>query len=427
MGKAKNLKDRVSSYFANKTSLFAKTRLLVDQVKKIKITVVESELESLLLEATYIKKFSPKFNVKLTDGKEYPLIRITYKDTFPAVVIARRMLDPKSLYFGPYPNAGAMKFVLRTVRKIFPFQSTLNHSKQICLYHHLGLCPCVTALCNRVRPYYAQVGSDPRDNLLKEYKRNIKHLAAFLNGDTKKVISDLENEREIASKIEDFEKASAIQKQIDAIEIITHPVHKPFEYDTNPNLRLDIRQEELKSLQEILWSHNLQIDLPRRIECYDNSNFQGTNPTSSMVVLTDGEIDKSQYRKFKIKTVKGPNDFASMQEVLRRRLNHPEWPLPQLFIVDGGKGQVSAAKEILNLSLQGSRLLHSVRNDDMSNLPLIGLAKREEIIITPDLQEIRLPKNSPALKLVMRIRDEAHRFAITYHRKLRSKSLVNSG
>ncbi len=324
------------------------------------------------------------------------------------------MLDTKSLYFGPYPNAGAMKFVLRTVRKIFPFQSTLNHPKQICLYHHLGLCPCATYFANidirnRVRPYHARLGSDPGDNLLKDYKRNIKHLVAFLNGDTKKVIKDLEDERNIASKNEDFEKANTIQKQIDAIDLITHPVHKPFEYETNPNLRLDIREEEMKSLQEILNNHGISIELPRRIECYDNSNFQGTNPTSSMVVLTDGEIDKSQYRKFKIRTVRGPNDFASMQEVLRRRLNHPEWPMPQLFIVDGGKGQVSAAKEVL---------------DNISNLPLIGLAKRDEIIITPDLKEIRLSKNSPALRLVMRIRDEAHRFAITYHKKLRSKSFI---
>lgn len=223
-----------------------------------------------------------------------------------------------------------------------------------------------------------------------------------------KVIRDLEKERDMASNEEAYEKAARAQKQIDAIYTITHPVRKPFEYETNPNLRSDVRQLEMEALQKILGEHGVHIDLPERIECYDNSNIQGTNPTSSMVVLTNGEIDKSQYRKFKIKTVKGPNDFASMQEVFNRRLNHPDWPLPQLFIVDGGKGQISSALEVL------------VKRN--VTIPLIGLAKREETIITSDFTEITLPKNSPALQLVMRIRDEAHRFAITFHRRLRSKA-----
>jgi len=239
------------------------------------------------------------------------------------------------------------------------------------------------------------------------YKKAINHIRDFLGGKTAKVIKDLEKEKERLVEREAFENAALVQKQIEAIHVITRPLHKPFEYETNPNLKEDVRGEEMLSLQETLEKSGILIDLPRRIECYDNSNFQGTNPTSSMVVLTNGEIDKSQYRKFKIKSVKGPNDFASMQEVLTRRLKHSEWPLPQLFIVDGGKGQVSAAREVLG------------------NLPLIGLAKKEEIIITPDLKEVHLQKSSPALTLVMRIRDEAHRFAITYHRKLRSKNLFN--
>jgi len=166
-------------------------------------------------------------------------------------------------------------------------------------------------------------------------------------------------------------------------------------------------------LQEVLQKYGMSINLPRGIECYDNSNFQGTNPTSSMVVLTNGEIDKSEYRKFKIKTVTAPDDFASMKEVLTRRLKHSEWPFPDLFIVDGGKGQVTSALTALKMS--------NVKYQ-MSNPPIIGLAKREETIITPDLQEIHLPKSSPALQLVIRIRNEAHRFAITFHRKRRQKA-----
>jgi excinuclease ABC subunit C len=394
VGKAKQLKNRVSSYFANPSQLLGKTRALVSQVKKIKVIIVESELESLLLEANLIKKYAPKYNVRLTDGKAYPLIRITLKDTFPAVVTARRPEDAMSLYFGPYPNAKAMHTVLRILRRIFPFQSTINHSPKVCLYHHLNLCPCINAL--------------PTEENKKTYKKNLHYIIDFLEGKTKKVISDLEKERGNASENENFEQAAILQKQIDAIFLITSPVHSPFEYETNPNLRSDVREQEMKSLQEILMQNNVHISFPLRIECYDNSNIQGTNPTSSMVVLTNGEIDKSQYRKFKIKTVKGPNDFASMQEVLQRRIKHTEWPFPQLFVVDGGKGQISAAKEVL------------AKNG--ITIPLIGLAKREETLITSDFREIHLPKHAKALQLIMRIRDEAHRFAITYHRKLRSSA-----
>ncbi len=394
VGKAKNLKNRVSSYFANKNSLLGKTYQLVGQVKKIRIIQVESEIEALLLEANLIKKYAPKYNIRMTDGKAYPLIRITNKSLYPSVLTARRFDDPKSLYFGPFPNVTAMREVLRLIRRIFPYQSVPNHPKRTCLYHHLGLCPCLPVF--------------PSDNYQKQYKKTLKHIIDFLDGKTAKVIADLEKEREEASKNEAFEKAAHIQKQIDHINYVTHPVHTPFEYETNPNLKGELRMQEMLSLQQVLSAENIHIDLPRRIECYDNSNFQGTNPTSSMVVLTNGEIDKSQYRKFKVKTVKGPNDFASMQEILTRRLKHREWPLPQLFIVDGGKGQVSAVKEVF---------------DTLGvTIPLIGLAKREETIITSDLQEISLPKNSPALQLMMRIRDEAHRFAITFHRKLRSKA-----
>jgi len=394
VGKAKNLKIRVASYFSSPQNLSGKTKILVSQVEKIRITIVLSELESLLLEAALIKKYTPKYNIRLTDGKAYPLIRITIKHAFPAVLTARRMEDSSSVYFGPYPNASAMRMVLRTLRKIFPFQSVLNHPKKKCLYHHLGLCPCPPTFTTKEEK--------------QEYKKMLKHLTDFLDGKTKKVLKDLEKEREENAQHEAFEKAAKVQNQIQAIEIVTQPKHHAFEYQTNPHLREDIRQKEMESLRTILEEHGVEINLPRRIECYDNSNIQGTNPTSSMVVLTNGEIDKSQYRKFKIKTVKGPNDFASMEEVLTRRLKHTEWPYPDLLIVDGGKGQITSAKKVLEK-------LHT-------NIPLVGLAKRYETIITSDFTEIHLPKSSPALQMVMRIRDEAHRFAITFHRKLRGKS-----
>ncbi|MGH7245478.1 MAG: hypothetical protein ACREGI_00925 [Candidatus Levyibacteriota bacterium] len=391
MGKAKSLKDRVSSYFTSK-DLYGKTKLLVEQIYRIKIVVVQSELESLILEANLIKKYIPKYNIRLRDGKEYPLIRITGGE-FPAVLTARREEDPASTYFGPFPNATAMREVLRYLRRIFPYQSVLNHQKKICLYHHLGLCPCASAIATL--------------DAKKEYKKTIRHIKEFLRGKTKKVLDFLEKDRNSESKKEHFENANILQQQIDKINIITHPFHKPFEYETNPNLTQDLREIEMEELRIILGQHNVYVSSLKRIECYDISNTQGTNATGSMVVFTNGEKDGANYRKFKIIQKKGPNDFAMMAEVFARRLKHTEWQYPDLFIVDGGKGQISSAKKVLDAN--------------SITIPLVGLAKRNEIIITSDFREIRLPKKNHALQLVMRIRNEAHRFAITYHKKIRSR------
>lgn len=394
VGKAKNLKNRVSSYFLQK-DLGEKTKNLVSQIKKIKIVVVESELESLLLEASLIKKYEPKYNVSLKDGKAYPLIRITMQHPFPAVLMARKQDDPKSLYFGPYPNASAVKLVLKTLRRIFPYSSQINHPKRICLYHHLGLCPCIPAL------------NDPEKS--KEYKRNLKHIIGLLEGKKTNVVKELERERNQESTMQHFEQAHLLQKQINALSYVTSSVHKPFEYETNPNLRSDLREEEIQSLQTILKEHGIGTQRLERIECYDISNLATTNAVGSMVVFIDGEKDGSKYRRFKIRRVKGQNDFAMMQEVLQRRIKHlKDWGAPNLIIVDGGKGQISSASQALE--------------ENNIAIPLVGLAKREETIITSDFKEITLPKSSKALQLVMRIRDEAHRFALTYQRLLRSRS-----
>lgn len=394
VGKAKNLKSRVSSYFAG-SGLGEKTRILVSKIHTIAYLLVSSEVESLLLEANYIKKYKPPYNIRLTDGKSYPLIRITVREPFPAVLIARKADDKHSVYFGPFPNSGAMKLVLKTIRKIFPFQSSMRHPNTLCLYHHLGLCPCTSV-----------IGAD---EARKEYKKTIRRIITFLEGNIATVIKELEKERSLYSQQEDFEKAQTVQAKIQAIELITHPVHTPYEYEANPNLTSDIRRKELAELQEHLQQVQLLTGPIHRIECYDISNTQGTNATASMVVFTDGEKDSKWYRRFKIKPeTKGPNDFAMMYETITRRLKHTEWPYPQLLIVDGGKGQISLAKKAIE--------------EAGLSIPLIGLAKREEIMITSDFRQIKLPKASGVLQLIMRIRDEAHRFAITYHKKLRSKA-----
>jgi excinuclease ABC subunit C len=425
VGKAKDLKSRVSSYFTNSTDLGEKTRVLVSQIETIDTTVVESELESLLLEAYFIKKYHPKYNIRMADDKSYPLIKITKKDDYPSVLFARKMDDPRSSYFGPYPNSGAVKLVLKTLRRAFPYTSTLNHAKRVCLYHHLGLCPC------------PPIFNSPE--LKKEYRKNIFNIIRVLEGKSQMVVKDLTKEMEELSENERFEEAAELKRKINALKIITEPAHRPFEYDVNPNLRSDIREKELEGLRTALKEKGLPLKKLERIECYDISNIQGTNSTGSLVVLTNGEIDKSQYRKFKIHLDGKPNDFAMMQEMLERRLKHDEWASPDLIIVDGGKGQLSSA-------------LEAMKKKDIF-FPVVGLAKREETIIIPTEQvffdnsmvaensdgglkpygpnennflELVLPKSSPSLHLIQRIRNEAHRFAITYHRKLRSRSSLTA-
>ncbi len=436
VGKAKNLKSRVSSYFVNSTLLGEKTKALVAQIHRIQVVIVESELESLLLEAFYIKKYEPRYNVRMTDGKSYPLIRITIKDDYPKVLFARHSDDPKSLYFGPYPNSGSVKLVLKMIRKVFPFQSVPHHPKRICLYHHLGLCPCP--------PVFAS------PEFKKEYRKNIRNIIRLLEGQSKKILKEMERERNTLSKKEAFEDAQILQQRIQALQYITQPFHQPLEYDINPNLRTDTRTKELDDLRKILNHNGYQIENPiHKIECYDISHIQGTHTTASLVVSIDGERETSLYRRFKIRLEKTPDDFASMREVLTRRLKHTEWDYPDLLIVDGGKGQVSAALDVFK------------KNN--INIPLIGLAKRIETIVIPlqhplvhqlnnavpstqkesrgawildqvqndnrhrfnaktHFREVVIPHSVGAIKLLQRIRDEAHRFAITYHRNLRSKA-----
>jgi excinuclease ABC subunit C len=393
VGKAKNLKTRVSSYFS-KVNLGEKTKILVSQVRKIKTIEVASEIEAFLLEERLIKKYTPRYNTKLTDGKRYPSLKITVKDRYPKVLLVRKQEGDNARYFGPYTSTSSLRTVLKILRRIFPYQAVLNHPNKLCLYYHLGLCPC------------------PSVTKDENYRKNINHILAFLEGDKKLLLKDLEKERNQASKDEDFEKAKAIQKQIKAITLVTSSFYKPFEYELNPNLRSDVVALDLQSLKEILKKNNVPVLDLHRIECYDVSNTSGLNATGSMVVFTNGEKDSSSYRRFKMKRdyKSKPNDFAMLQEVLGRRLKHNDWPKPFLIIVDGGKGQVSSAKKVIN--------------NLAPNIPLIGLAKRDEIIITSDLKEIKLSKDSPALQLIMRLRDEAHRFAITYHKKLRSKSFL---
>lgn len=395
VGKAKNLKKRVSSYFRESADLGPKTQALVGKAQRIRTIIANSELESLLLEANLIKKYNPRYNAKLTDGKSYLRIKITTSEKSPRILMARMENEKGSLYFGPFPNSNDVKVVLKLIRRVFPYQSARTHPKRYCLYYHLGLCPC---------PPMFKTQEEFRD-----YKKNIRHVIEFLNGQTKKIINELKLERDKESKNENFEIALEIQRKIDAILMITSSTRSPFEYEESPNLRSDLRNKELDELLSVLRTNNVLVQKLDRIECYDISNIGGAHATGSMVVFSNGERETSNYRRFQIKRPPKviPNDFAMFAEVIRRRFTHPEWGMPDLIIVDGGKGQVSSVnKTVLEQNI---------------DVPVVGIAKAEELLITSNFKIIKLPKNSNALNLVRRIRDEAHRFAITYHRKLRSK------
>ena len=374
---------------------------MISLVSDIETIRVSSEIEAFLLESSLIKKNRPFYNIKLIDDKSYPMIQIT-KGSNPSVTIVRKKTDKKAIYFGPYSDAGALKVVLKLLRKIFPYQSVLNHPKKKCLYYHLGLCPCVSA--------------EPTN--IETYKKNLRRMQKFLDGRKEEVLKTLVKERDSLSNEEMFEEAAIVQGKIDRINLITSETYEPFNYMDKPDFYFQRIEDEVVSLKKILADYYPNIGNLSRIECYDISNTSGTNATGSMVVFENGDKNSKEYRRFKIRTKDTPDDFHMMREMLTRRLKNEDWPIPSLLVIDGGKGQVgSALKALANTK---------------KTFPVIGLAKKEETIIVPiknalgnDFVEIKLSNSTPGVNLLRRIRDEAHRFAITYHKLLRKKAMLS--
>jgi excinuclease UvrABC nuclease subunit len=291
--------------------------------------------------------------------------------------------------FGPFPRSQAVRIVLKYLRKIFPYRSCRSLPKKTCLYYDLGLC---LGVCEFQEP----------ENIRK-YQKNLKYLKDIFQTKNINVLSNLEKEMLAASSLQNFEKAAEIRDQLKSLEYLKQKTHLATEYFENPNLYYELRQKEKSELKKIL---GLKKE-PSIIEGYDISNISGKMATGSMVTFVNGDPDKSKYRYFRIRLFNNPNDVGMMKEILFRRFKHSEWPNPDLILLDGGKGQVDGAIKILEE-------LHLI-------LPIVGLAKkRERIIIKNDnFQEISAPSGSPALNLLKRIRDESHRFAKTYHVKLR--------
>ncbi len=535
VGKAQSLRHRVRSYWQSKGRISVPggqhiIRAGIDRVADVEVTEVDNVSEALLLEANLIKRFKPRFNVRLKDDKSYPFIKVTLGDDFPRIERTRKLPNDGSRYFGPYASASSVDEAMNLVRRLFPFRTCTIDIKdgeralaRPCLLYHIKRCqgPCIQAISKSA------------------YRRDIAQVELFLEGRTEALADGLRHEMLAAAELEQFERAAILRDKLRAIErtmesqkmaafarteldlvgiarkddqaavqlflvrngkmvgrdvfLLEAPRDTPEDevvrsfldqyYATATNIPREVlvpraladvtdledfltakrgsnvrlrtpQRGEKRELMELATRNatetlareaarwladegktqtaldelGLALGMagqPTRIECYDISNFQGSESVGSMVVFEDGRPRSGEYRRFRIRTVQGPNDFASHQEVLRRRFrrvksgeegNEEErrWSMPDLVIIDGGKGQVSAAKEVLD-------------ELGLHDLPLAGLAKeREELFLPGATEPILLPTTSPALYLVQRLRDEAHRFAIGYHRQLRAKRQVRS-
>ena len=507
VGKAKNLRNRVRSYFRG--SHDTKTEALVSEIVDFEFIVTESNIEALLLEINLIKENKPKYNIMLKDDKSYPFIKIT-NERYPRLIITRQVKKDGGLYFGPYPDVGAANEIKRLLDRIFPFRKCTNPPSKVCFYYHIGQCMAHT-ICKKDEDYFKSMAQEVSD---------------FLKGQDDQIIDDLKGKMAAAAQTMEFERAAEYRDLIQAIgtlrtkqrvmakdlqnrDVFGYYVDKGWmcvqvffvrqgkliERDVNlfpyyndpdedfltyvgqfyqekshlvPNEVLipqDIDEEAVKVLADtkILKPQRgekkqlvnlaiknarvsleqkfnlleksvektqgaienlgrlLQIPTPVRIESFDNSNIMGTSPVSAMVVFVNGKPSKKDYRKYKIKTVVGPDDYASMREVIRRRYGRVQrdgLTPPDLIVIDGGQGQVNVAKQVIQEELG-------------LDIPIAGLQKNDkhqthELLFGDPLEVVELSRNSQEFFLLQRIQDEVHRFAITFHRQLRSKNSFSS-
>lgn len=417
VGKALSLRDRLSSYLATES---AKTQELLKNATKISWIETGSNFEALLLEAHLIKLHLPKYNVMLRDDKSYLYIFISTGEDYPKVFTARRpkkfenleketyekLNELKGKYFGPFPSARIARMLLKWLRKTFSYCSQKTLGKRGCFYSHIGLCdPCPSEIEKKEEP--------EKKVLKKKYRLNISRLKRILDGNIKVVKKELTKEMRQLAKEEKFEDANEFKKQIERIDwIISRPPSTAAFLD-NPNFYLDESKKATETLVVLLQQVGIAVEKAEKIECFDISNFQGEQAVASQVVFIHGIPEKNFYRRYKMYIEGKPNDFAMLKEAVTRRLSHKEWEFPDLFVIDGGKGQVSTISQLLK--------------EKGIAIPVIGLAKQFERIIVPTesgFTEIALSRKNEALKLLQTMRDEAHRFGLEYHRKRREKLLL---
>ncbi len=384
VGKAINLKNRVSSYFRKGRPLDARLSLLVSEIRDLEFTRASSEAEALIYEAGLIKDLSPRFNVELKDDKSYPFLKLTVNEKYPRLFVTRRKMSDGALYYGPYTDQGLLKDALKFMKKVFPLRSCRTLRKKLCLEYHIGQCcgPCEKKVTD------------------EEYALLTDKVKGFLEGKKDDLVRKLEQEMREFSGKRMYEKALAARNILKALtavrqyhDMAAHPIYG-----------------ELDEMRSVLGTKKA----PDVIECFDVSNISGTNAVGSMVRFVSGKADKNGYRRFKIKNVSGVDDYSMIREIVYRRysrLLREEKPLPDVVMIDGGRGHLSAGVKVMEeLGVKGVKL--------------VSIAKEHNHLYVHgrDLP-IRLSPGSGLLFLIQRIRDEAHRFAISYHRQLRSKGM----
>lgn len=380
VGKAASLKKRVVSYFRDRP-VSPRLGALINAIKDLDIIITANEAEALLLEAGLIKSRQPKYNVALRDDKNYPLLKLTVNERFPRLVTARIKKNDGAMYFGPYTEAKLLKKALEFLRRVFPLRVCKNMPKSLCLNYYLKQClgPCVNKIDAR------------------KYQEITEQLIMFLEGNHPELLKQLQEKMFRAAREKKYEEAARLRDQVRALSAATALPKGNRETGA-----------EMDALREIL---NLK-KRPARIEAFDVSNISGREAVGSMVTFHNGRPCKNGYRKFRIKEVGGIDDYAMMREIVRRRyqkLVDEKQKKPGLIIIDGGKGHLSSATEELEKL-------------NLNDIPIMSIAKEFEHIFVPGrLAPIKLAPNSPALYLIQRIRDEAHRFAIGYHNSLRQK------
>jgi excinuclease ABC subunit C len=446
VGKAASLKNRVRQYFQKSRMRDPKTDALVAEIQDTDWITVETELDALFLESEMIKRYKPRYNILLRDDKSQLYVRIPMNDAYPSVTYTRGPLDDGATYFGPYYNGWAVRKALRYLRRAFPYSTHETMPSRLCLQYFIGLCP----------------GVEEQKISSSDYKENLKKLIRYLKGERKALMSEIERAMKAAANEKKYEEAAKLRNRLrDMKELQRQIIFGDREF-------MDISKDQgLLGLQTLLGL----AAVPRRIEGYDISHMSGTNNVASMVVATNGLADKSQYRKFKMQ-LPGNDDFGHMRETMRRRFSgrHKDWQDPDLILIDGGKGQLSAAAGVLH---------------EMGiTIPIIGLAKREEEIVVHQTQSnvtldingikawareknpfneptampvkgraledkyvklytedgykagmntvendftlVRLPKGHHIIKLLQRLRDESHRFAVSYHSNLKRSAATRS-
>ncbi|MCZ7645431.1 MAG: excinuclease ABC subunit UvrC [Planctomycetota bacterium] len=401
VGKAKSLRKRVRQYF-DEQRIDRKTADLVSRVRTLEFIECESEVEAYLLENRLIKDFQPPFNFYNKSDMNFPVVEITWGEAFPRVVVTRDRGDPKSTYYGPFVSVTWLRTALQVLQRVFKYRTcTLeivegdpkNLHYRPCLEYYIGRCkaPCADR----------QSAAD--------YRADLRRLSQFLSGQAKDVRKDLEREMWEASKARRFEEAAALRDTLKALEKLGE--RGSLDDDVEPGVLHIDPKEGLAKLQELF----ALAQAPRTVEGIDIAHLQGTETVGSLVSFTDGLPSRERYRRFRIKSVEGVDDFASIREVVTRRygrLAREGQPMPDIVLIDGGIGQLHAARDALHAT--GLRVPF-----------LASLAKREELLHTLEHPEgLRLPRRSPALRLLQYVRDEAHRFAQHYHHILRRKKVI---